>query len=121
VRNVKLIAAARGGFGMLMVSRPGVVLRLFGIPNSPSVEILARGIGSRDVVSSLRFLTTQPSVVEGRRYLYGQSLADLLELGAFVGAWRRGRRHWSGIAVPVMSVASAIGQARLASQLTEAV
>lgn len=120
MRNVKLIAAGRAGFGVVMLFRPGAILRMFGIPRSPSVEILARGIGSRDLVSSFRFLAGEASVGEARRYLYGQSLADLLELGAFVEAWRSGRRHWSGVAVPVMSVASAVAQARLASRLTEA-
>jgi hypothetical protein len=117
VRIVKLIAAIRAGFGLVMLLRPSIVLRIFGIARTPSVDILARGIGSRDVVSSVRLLSGDVSRSEGRRYLYGQSAADLLELAAFVEAWRSGRRHWSGVAVPVMSVASAVGQFRLARQI----
>jgi len=117
VSAVKGIAAVRAAFGIVMVSRPQAVMRVFGITSSPEVAILARGIGARDLAGALQLLAGPVTEDEARRFLRGRAAVDLFEIGAFLAAARRGRRHWSTIAVPLMAVGSALFQTRLAARL----
>jgi hypothetical protein len=117
LRGVRLVAAARVGFGLVMLAKPDGLARAFGLGTTPGTAILARGIGARDVASGLQVLTTTPTPAAARRFLQGRALVDLLEIGAFAAAARGGRRHWSGLVVPVSAVLSGLGQLRLAQRL----
>jgi hypothetical protein len=114
---VKLVAGIRAGFGALMLARPEPVMKLFALEATPGTTILARGIGARDLASGLQVLTTPATPIGGRRFLQGRALIDLLEITAFAAAARRGRRHWSGLAVPVSAVVSALAQLHLARRV----
>jgi hypothetical protein len=116
---VRLVAGIRAGFGALMLTRPEPIMKLFALEATPGNTILARGIGARDLASGLQVLTTPATPIGGRRFLQGRALIDLLEIGAFAAAARGGRRHWTGLAVPVSAVVSAMAQLRLARRLGE--